>query len=231
MMTTIERYRALRRDDPYLPAKVAWPVAQSATLAESAGVRSWAHEDVVTIEGDDYLLSVEDDAEGWSWDGDCFGTVHDRRRTDWGYPAPVAWPCVPLPAGGDNYVAPFVRGEGTYYDPGPHWEPYAPKGMARGPRHEYVRRGLIREGVMIRDTREKSVTLTDPEDGGVASLCGVGLGEGDTWERSYLYEVATELAAEIQDDRAARIEKQKADAERAALESLSASMLAALIPT
>lgn len=208
-LTTDERerfYRRFRADDPYMTARVAWSLAGSAAAGREAGVVSWANADGVTIGGRDYLLTVVPDDGGSPWDGDCFGEVIDRGETVWGEPEPLEWPVVALPAGSDGVYPSSYRGEGeTCYDPGPSWEPYAPKGMARGLVREYLRGVLVREGLMIRDSSEVGVILTDADDPTLsASLWAVGLGQEMIPALAYLSEVVFELADEVEGDREAR---------------------------
>jgi hypothetical protein len=206
-MTPMKRYRVLRRNDPYLNAQTAWAVAKLATVAEKAGIGVWADGESVEIEGRSYLLTVKPDDWGDAWDGDCYGIVHARTPTSADYPSPVDWPCVPLPGGGPDRST-YYGDWGSYYDPGTYWEPYAPPGMARGLVRPHLRAELVREGLMIRDSNEWYVSLVDPDDETLsASLGGVGLGNGDTWERAYIWDLAQELAAEIEYDREQRTER------------------------
>lgn len=211
-MTTTETYRRLRAEDPYMGARMALSIARADTAADAAGLPRWLDEDPceVVIDGESFTLEMATDealnAHGW----DCLGHVHERRRHPYDdRPDPVAWPCVPLPAGYDDsgtqggYYHEFE----TYYDPGDSWEPFAPFGMARGPAHDWVRAHLIAEGVRVRKAWTYGATLTD-QDGNDASLWGIDLAnDGGPTDRSYLWSMVDELAYEIRHERAERAEK------------------------
>jgi hypothetical protein len=200
-----ETYRALRRE---FPAATALAIARRDAEAEAAGLPRCVYSDEgydVAIVGETFTVRVEPD---YDFGVDWLGKVHERCQ-DRDYIAPycyesVSWPCVALPAGDDGsgtqggYYGPLA----TYYDPGEHWEPYAPAGMARGPASEWTRQELVREGVRVRSGWTYVVTVTD-EHGNYDALCGVDLAfDGSATDRSYLWSTITGIAGIVQWERA-----------------------------
>lgn len=183
-------------------------VARRDALAEAAGLsrgQDWADDEPVTIDGRAYRLTIEPDPDGWRYgDDDVTGRIVERDRDDWtGHPRPVDPPMIAL--GGALAYDP-----GPAYDPASHLSVLRRSGMARGPAHERRRTDLLREAEpYLRewtanrygpggDERNRVLTLTDPDTGESASLCGMDGLSDDLFGRSWLYDVLTELAGEIE---------------------------------
>lgn len=200
---TAHRYRMIRRIDPYMTATSALWAARATTAAERAGIPPWTtylSDEPVTIDGRDYLLTVEPDADAGkpSDHGDCYGEVFDVGD---GY-SPT-WPTV---RDGDQSWA---------YYPGDTYEPVGPyrPGMAKGPAREAERAMLVREGWRYHHHRTGEtpmfyvVTLTAADDptnyfplGGVDGL------DDETFGRAYLWDVVQDLAAEVSGEAVRRAE-------------------------
>lgn len=175
-------------------------VARADAAAGAAGIDrfpQYMQSEAVTIDGRRYLLTVEPDPDGWQYgDDDVTGRVLERARSWY-----------------DDHAAPLEPGmvalDDRYaYDPGPAYDAAEHlawsrrQGMARHTAWLAVRADLLREAepyVRERDYGEPRnwiVTLTD-ETGEGESLCGVDLGD-PAYDRSYAFEVATDLASELE---------------------------------
>lgn len=175
-------------------------VARSDAKAAAAGIGrypQYTDGDPVTIDGREYRLTVEPDPDGWQYgDDDVTGRVVERARSWYDdHPAPLEPGMVALD---DRYA----------YDPGPahdateHLAWRRRQGMARHTAWLAVRADLLREAepyVRERDYGEPRcwiITLAD-ETGECDNLCGVDL-TGDVYDRQYVYDVASDLAAELE---------------------------------
>lgn len=212
MLNELGRYKRMRREDPYAPARVTLDILRSCDEAKAAGFYAfWAES--AEVDGVTYRVRVEADDHGF--DGDCYGTVEKLGETSWGYPQPVEWPNVVLPSGSDRvHQSSYYSDRETYYEPGPTWEEYAPAGMARGLRRGWMRRQLVEEGLRVRDGWPVGVMVEGP-DGESAALWGVDLSpsQDEPADLSYVWEVVKELVANIQ--------WQREERERKAAEKLS----------
>lgn len=198
MTYTTTVYRELRRRGK--GARHALRVARADAAAAAAGIDrfpQYGDADPVTIDGREYRLTVEPDPEPWQYgDDDVTGRVVERAR-NWydDHPAPIEPGMVALD---DRYA----------YDPGPAYDAASAlawrrrQGMARHAAWLAVRADLLREaGHYVRERdygepRNWAITLTD-ETGDSESLYGVALGD-DSYDRQYVYAVATDLAAELE---------------------------------
>lgn len=190
-----DTYRRLRRR---FPARVALALARYDLAAERAGLSRWPGDDIVTIDGREYAVTLEPDPGYWRYgDDDVTGRLIERRRSEWtGHPEPVEAPAVAL----DERRA---YEPGPSYDPDEHLAALRRDGWAKGPSVVERRRELLADAaphVAEADYGEPRCWIVTVErDGESASLGGVELvgdGEGD---RSYVWEVVQDLAAEIDD--------------------------------
>lgn len=197
MTYTTTVYRELRRRGE--GARFALRVARSDAAAAAAGIDRFPQctdDGAVTIDGREYRLTVEPDPDGWRFgDDDVTGRVIERER-EWytGHPCPVEPPAIAL----DER---YAYEPGGYYDPAEQLA-WRRRTMSRHAAWLAVRDDLLREAaphVRERDygeSRNWIITLTD-EAGDSECLCGVDLGD-DVYDRQYVYEVACDLAAELE---------------------------------
>lgn len=198
MTHTTTTYQELRRRG--WRALDALRVARADAAAGEAGIDrfpQYTTGEPVTIDGRDYRLTVESDPDPWGYgDDDVTGRIVERARhwyTD--HPAPLEPGMVAL---NDRYA----------YDPGPAYDHDSAlawrrrQGMSRHAAWLAVRADLLREAepyVRERDYGESRnwVIILADETGDRETLCGVDLGS-DIFDRSYVHEVASDLAAELE---------------------------------
>lgn len=197
MTYTTTIYRELRRRGE--GARFALRVARIDAAASAAGIDrfpQYTDGDPVTIDGREYRLTVEPDQDGW-WFGedDVTGRVIERGR-EWytGHPSPVEPPAIAL----DEH---YAYQPADYYDPAEQLA-WRRRTMSRHAAWLAARDDLLREAaphVRERDYGESrcwGVTLTD-DTGDSESLWGVELGD-DFYDRCYVYDVVSDLAAELE---------------------------------
>lgn len=149
--TVAERYRLIRRDDPYRPATVALGHARADLDAERAGIGPWPDgmaADPVTVAGETYYVTVDYDIDTRAADFDCYGSIgpsdpYAVERAGYNGP-PVDWPEVR--EGGQTWT----YHPGAYYDPDSAARWAWRQGMPRGAVREHLRGELLREGWRLR---------------------------------------------------------------------------------
>ena len=146
--TVAERYRLIRRDDPYRPATVALGHARADLDAERAGIGPWPDgmaADPVTVAGETYYVTVDYDIDTRAADFDCYGSIgpsdpYAVERAGYNGP-PVDWPEVR--EGGQTWT----YHPGAYYDPDSAARWAWRQGMPRGAVREHLRGEAVAGGV------------------------------------------------------------------------------------
>lgn len=229
-MSTTDRYRRIRRQDPYLPARHALSIARDAEAAQLAGATFYAP---WTIEHEGETFTVEVEPEDWdfAWDGDCYGEVIDR------YPHPdyVGMPQYDR-ADGETVLA---LDESHAYEVDSAAESVT--ALAKSYQRFYGASRAVCRDLARTELRKMGDRMLYAMNGGDRGeyVITVRSADGQDWDTlgavdvnhddagiGYLYSCAVEMADEVVYNRAARIEAERAAIEERAAEALSASLLA-----
>ncbi len=226
-----KRYRAIRKDDPYLPARHALAIARDAEEAWAQGLSVYG-ESEVTIGDETFTVEVEPDWDD-SFDGDCYGEVIDR------YPHPDYVFMPQYDRADDETVIALDDAHGYVIDRAAEsvsalaqsWSRVY--GASRSVCRDLARENLRTAGnTMLRAMNGNEepaylivVRTADGED--FDTLGGVELSDDDRGS-AYLWETVRDMAGEVVYNRAARIEREARELEESALRALSATMLAAV---